>query len=481
MFALLFSSASLQALPPNPAFPVGNISAQAVDVIGGKKASLAWSIHLPDGANLANHVFYIRQVQRPSSVNWDTIVTQSGAMTGGILLDSSGAEFQLWAIQISPLVSYLLDTTLCSDLVPTASVTIRSQDPYPFLPRTRADQPIHVDVTISGIQNSENTPDALKSVNLIRHAQSYGINGSGANLDRLQASVISQSSINTNGTMVLAYTTNAVPGTNPTKARGEERFSIYPVEDYLLPESVLDSQFIQIWPVADGSIAGITQGQMLGPAFPQITLTLHDLYPDSSTWAQVYLGPHRTGAIGTTLPGSSVILNQTAPENRVINLSGYGSVFDSDGLWTLEILTRTPFGTDRLAHVSFSVQGLGMTLDGWRQAHFGSTDNSGDGADLNDFEHDSIPNLIEFAFGFDPKQNSAGMLPALQKMGNQRVISFTQPSGILGVTWGAEWSPNMLPGTWLPMTDTGITPMHVFSVMETTSPSCFIRLKVTQP
>jgi uncharacterized delta-60 repeat protein len=42
-------------------------------------------------------------------------------------------------------------------------------------------------------------------------------------------------------------------------------------------------------------------------------------------------------------------------------------------------------------------------LQRWRQAHFGSPDNSGDGADGNDFEGDGMPNLTEYAFGGDPK------------------------------------------------------------------------------
>jgi hypothetical protein len=33
----------------------------------------------------------------------------------------------------------------------------------------------------------------------------------------------------------------------------------------------------------------------------------------------------------------------------------YDDTFDSDGRWTMEILTVTPFGVDRLAHVSFTL------------------------------------------------------------------------------------------------------------------------------
>lgn len=483
LLALLFCSPPLNGQPPNPAFPIGNISISAFPTMqAGIGPTLRWFIRLPDGESPTGFLFFIRQRQLTSGlVDHTAPVTQSGTMISALPLDPRGSEFELWAIRASPSAAYLLDTTFVSSYVPMVSVIIRSEDPYSLLPRTRADRPFQVDVTVNGLLDDAGAPNFLKSVNLFRFAQSYETNGTGADLDRIGATLISQSSIDTNGSMVLTCATNAIPGTDRTKVRGEERFSVYSKEGDVMPESLIESQFIQIWPVADGSISGITPGQLVGPQFPQITLTLHDLYPDSSTWAHVYKGPSRISATGTTLPGSSVILNSPVPENRVINLSGYGSVFDSDGLWTLEILTRTPFGTDRMAYVSFTVQGLGMTSEGWRQAHFGSTDDSGDGANLNDFDHDGIPNLIEFAFGLDPKQNSAGMLPAVQKVGNQRVISFAQPAGILGITWGAEWSPTMAQGTWSPVTDTGTAPLHVFGVTDSAVPSCFIRLKVTQP
>jgi hypothetical protein len=39
----------------------------------------------------------------------------------------------------------------------------------------------------------------------------------------------------------------------------------------------------------------------------------------------------------------------------VLTLKNYESIFDSDGRWTMEIVTKTPFGTDRLAYVSFDI------------------------------------------------------------------------------------------------------------------------------
>lgn len=117
----------------------------------------------------------------------------------------------------------------------------------------------------------------------------------------------------------------------------------------------------------------------------------------------------------------------------------------------------------------------------WRQTNFGSIQNSGDGADLNDYDRDGLVNLTEFAFGLNPKQNSAGQLPQGQVIGPNYVLFFNQPAGVSGITYGAEWSNSLLPLSWTPIPDTGFAPQHVFSVPIGSSSSMFVRLKVTSP
>jgi hypothetical protein len=124
-------------------------------------------------------------------------------------------------------------------------------------------------------------------------------------------------------------------------------------------------------------------------------------------------------------------------------------------------------------------------LPTWRLAHFGSGIDSGDGADLNDFDQDGLPNLLEFAFGLDPKRNSAGQIPAPQWVGGDLVISFTQPAGVSGISYGAEWSETLEPGSWTAVPDTGnpgaSPPQHNFSVPVGTKAGVYLRLKVTSP
>ena len=307
-------------------------------------------------AQTATYTNFIRQVQMPTAVQWDATVAASGTQLSSLAIDPGGARFELWTVKSSPLTSYLLDTKYVGTYVPMATVVIRSEDPYPTIPRTRADRPFYADVTLTGLLNGATDPAASKSVTLLHYVQSYGTGGTGVSLDRTQATLLTQASVTTNGLQTLTYTTNAVPGSVRTKVRGEERFSVFSIADYQAPASQLASQFIQIWPVADGSIAGITQGMLIRFTAPQLTVTLNDLYPSSTSYAQVYAGNPVLGTAGTIVPGSALVISDTVPNSRVLTVKGYDSVFPSDGRWTMELLTVTPFGTDRLAYVSFDVQ-----------------------------------------------------------------------------------------------------------------------------
>jgi hypothetical protein len=63
-----------------------------------------------------------------------------------------------------------------------------------------------------------------------------------------------------------------------------------------------------------------------------------------------------------------------------------------------------------------NLRGNGLSaLDAWRQTNFGSTADSGNGANHFDFDRDGLTNAVEFAFGLNPMQpgNFTG-LPALR-------------------------------------------------------------------
>lgn len=74
-------------------------------------------------------------------------------------------------------------------------------------------------------------------------------------------------------------------------------------------------------PVADAAISGISPNQKIRLKLPKLTL----------------------------------ILNEVQATDRVLLLDDYKSIFDGDGVWTMEILSATPFGIDRLAHVTSEI------------------------------------------------------------------------------------------------------------------------------
>ncbi len=311
-----------------------------------------------------NYSNIIRQVQMPDGLEWDVPVSASGVRLSALAINPGGARFELHTqMTVTPFTGFLLDTKYVGSYVPIAQISVRPEaveNTWSGIPRTRADRPFFVDVTITGLLSGEDDPVPSKSVKFLRHVQSYGANGTGQNINRNQAILHTQTMIEQNGSTTLTFAINAVPGANRAKVRGEERFSIFSLEDYQAPESQLASQYIQIWPVADGSITGISQNELIRFKLPSITLAANDLYPGSSVYAQAYKGNLRNntqlGVDAFVVPGSHKSNPSMAvPWNEVLPITNWDSIFTEDGRWTVELVTLTPFGIDRLDHVTFDL------------------------------------------------------------------------------------------------------------------------------
>jgi hypothetical protein len=120
-------------------------------------------------------------------------------------------------------------------------------------------------------------------------------------------------------------------------------------------------------------------------------------------------------------------------------------------------------------------------IEMWRQTHFGSPANAGNGADTFDFAHDGVANLLKYAFGLNPTRVGIAQLPQPRLAGGSLVISFTEPLGMSGITYGAEWSTTLLPGDWHPVPDSGNGTQHVFSVPIGGNTRMFMRHKIRGP
>jgi len=78
-----------------------------------------------------------------------------------------------------------------------------------------------------------------------------------------------------------------------------------------------------------------------------------------------------------------------------------------------------------------------------------------------DEDGDGVGNLIEYAFGMNPR--TAGDLwkmPAVEWIGGRFRLSVTEPQDVTGVIYGADWSPNMT--TWTAIAESGNGPNHEF-------------------
>ena len=117
-------------------------------------------------------------------------------------------------------------------------------------------------------------------------------------------------------------------------------------------------------------------------------------------------------------------------------------------------------------------------LEAWRIAYFGSADDSGDGANDADTELDGIKNLIEYGFGLDPTMASLSNLPAPVVGPTTATYSFTEPSGVAGITYGMKTSTNLI--DWDPVTDTGSAGAHVFEVPIGPNGNAFVIFSVTE-
>lgn len=115
----------------------------------------------------------------------------------------------------------------------------------------------------------------------------------------------------------------------------------------------------------------------------------------------------------------------------------------------------------------------------WRLQYFGIAENAAIAADAADPEGDGAENLKQFGFGLHPWHPDSSGLPLPAHVGDSLNVSFTQPSGVDGITYGAEASTNLL--NWIPVTDSGSGTSHTFTFPVGEYDRLFMRLKVTEP
>lgn len=306
-------------------------------------------------AQTASYVNFIRQQQQGKGVVWDMPVIPKGSSPSTLAVESGGSLFQLWTIEQTAAKEYLLDQKLVGAYLPTADIVVTTLDHYSRIHRTRVDQPFTVEISISGLLTGLDLPLAATSVLLERHLGTYQDGKTTLDPAKVVAGVpFSSSYLTANGKTVLRFEASSLTAADPTKASGEEHFVIHALSDGSFTQTQIASGLVQVWPVASGSIKGISQGDKLRFQMPQIELLLNDLYPRSDTYLLLFEGTQVTGAEGVIV--KAFPMDREASESHVIGVTELEAKITKDGTYTLALVSDTVFGRELLGPtVTFSV------------------------------------------------------------------------------------------------------------------------------
>ncbi|HRJ11239.1 MAG TPA: hypothetical protein PLP58_21840 [Prosthecobacter sp.] len=144
---------------------------------------------------------------------------------------------------------------------------------------------------------------------------------------------------------------------------------------------------------------------------------------------ELYAGGNFTAAGGTTVNriakwnGSawSALGSGMNSTVRALAADASGHLFVGGSFLTAGT-TFTPY----IAQANIS----GLTpIESWRQVHFGTTDNTGNAADLFDHDLDGLVNLLEYAFGLNPTLITP-TLPGLTREGGYLTMTITKQPGV---------------------------------------------------
>lgn len=286
-----------------------------------------------------------------------------------ISLESHLVDISAWGLNLniflgSPTDPSYLPVLLAEKTVgtymPEVVVALTSEDPH-HPPRVRADRPYQAAFRIGKLAPpDQQLPGSAPRV--VSLEQSYKLYhptlflpaGNGAGEGRYSTGL----ELSLNGTFGLSQIYQQLPGNLATQSTGEETFSAYVKTGSNGERARVGSATIQVWPVARAEIRNIPASARYLDVPSNIQLSLVNLYPDSVTYARIYPGPQRLGAEASIIASTVLSYDTYSPQTAVVPVSGLDPLVEADGLYTIEVVTVTPFNNrqpERLAWASFTV------------------------------------------------------------------------------------------------------------------------------
>ncbi|MDZ4288141.1 MAG: hypothetical protein U0984_09290 [Prosthecobacter sp.] len=316
---------------------------------------------------------WVRQTDLTNGMIYDIPLTSTGGTFQAPLpVSEIGSSFELYARGTAwDTTIYLLDTKLIRAYAPQVTVQVTSEDSYSrgdpassnYVRRTRADRPFGLTIDVAGLVPASGS-QAERQVYFATYKSSYNATTFSA-LNQTQT-LISETNLG-NGTVSLTPLYQELNLVTPTTACGEHVYSFVRYASDGVPDTTLVQSKVEVWPVADATIDNISAGQVITDRIPALVLHLKNLYPDSRTFAQVYPGAAVLGTAGTMIKGTERLYGtyyspQTVatnvPQNQDITIDDLSNYAPTDGIYTLEVITASPFfdrAPERLLTVTFEV------------------------------------------------------------------------------------------------------------------------------
>jgi hypothetical protein len=324
---------------------------------------------------LAINESWVRQTDLSTGLVYDMPVASEGTSNYGspLPVTTTGAKFELFARGTAwDNKIYLLDSKIIRAYVPTAVVTIISEDSYvrgdpasgTYVKRTRVDRPFSVSVNVAGLVSSSSVL-AERSVYFSVKGRNYNASYSGLN----QSQYLLHEYNLGNGNLAPGAVYHELTPGGPTLACGEQTYTVVRYASDGIADTTVAEPKIEVWPLASASIQKITSGEVFNDRLPPIPLTLTNLYPDSRTYAQIYAGPAVLGTQGAIIGGTDRRYGKfynpdqaeepaNVPQNLSLTIEDLSQYAAADGIYTLEVITHTPFFNrepERLLTVTFEV------------------------------------------------------------------------------------------------------------------------------